>query len=142
MALSWNKIVSLILLVGTLGDWAKAVEPDTVVPLWPGDGLPPGVKISDPQNQQPDAQGLIRRLDKPELSVFLPPTDRATGTAVIICPGGAYSLLDYKAHVAEFVEDYRQHGIAVIALLYKVSSDGPPDCRRPLTSSSAPAASG
>ena len=39
---------------------------------------------------------------------------------MIICPGGAYSLLDYKAHVAEFVSDYQQQGIAVIALLYKV----------------------
>jgi len=39
---------------------------------------------------------------------------------VIICPGGAYGLLDYKAHVAEFVADYKQQGIAVIALLYKV----------------------
>ena len=88
--------------MGMLGGWAKAVEPDAVVPLWPGDGLPPGVTVKDPQNQKPDAHGLIRRMDKPELRVFLPPADRATGTAVIICPGGGYGLLDYKAHVAEF----------------------------------------
>ena len=120
MVTNCKKIACLILSVGMLGGWARAVEPDAVVPLWPGDGLPPGVKVPDPQNQQPDAQGLIRRMDKPELRVFLPPADRATGTAVIICPGGAYGLLDYKAHVAEFVADYQQQGIAVIALLYKV----------------------
>ena len=122
MATSWKTVIvnCLILSLGLFGGLVRAVEPDAVVPLWPGDGLPPGVKVPDPQNQQPDAQGLIRRLDKPELRVFLPPEDRATGTAVIICPGGAYSLLDYKAHVAEFVADYQQQGIAVIALLYKV----------------------
>jgi hypothetical protein len=62
-------------------------------------------------------------MDKPELRVFLPVADRATGTAVIICPGGGYGLLDYKAHVAEFVADYLEHGIAVIALLYKVPTN-------------------
>lgn len=122
MATRWKMVLihCLILSLGVVGGLVRAAEPDAVVPLWPGDGLPPGVKVPDPQNQQPDAQGLIRRLDKPELHVFLPPTDRATGTAVIICPGGAYSLLDYRAHVAEFVADYQQQGIAVIALLYKV----------------------
>jgi acetyl esterase/lipase len=109
--------------MGMLGGWAQAVEPDAVVPLWPGDGLPPGVKVQGPQNQDPDSQGLIRRMDKPELRVFLPPADRATGTAVIICPGGGYNLLDYKAHVAEFVADYQREGIAVIALLYKVPTN-------------------
>ena len=63
----WKKAACLIFSVGMLGGWAEAVEPDAVVPLWPGDGLPPGVKVPDPQNQQPDAQGLIRRMDKPEL---------------------------------------------------------------------------
>ena len=42
---------------------------------------------------------------------------------MIICPGGGYGLLDYKAHVAEFVADYQQQGIAVIALLYKVPTN-------------------
>jgi hypothetical protein len=58
-----------MLSVGILGGWARAAEPNATVPLWPGGGLPPGVKVQDPQNQQPDAQGLIRRLDKPELRV-------------------------------------------------------------------------
>jgi acetyl esterase/lipase len=113
-------VACLIVTMGMLGGWAQAVEPDAVLRLWSGDGLPPGVQVQDPQNQNPDAQGLIRRMDKPELRVFLPPADRATGTAVIICPGGAYGLLDYKAHVAEFVADYQREGIAAIALLYKV----------------------
>lgn len=120
MLTNGKKLACLMLSVGLLSGWAQAVEPDAVVPLWPGDGLPPGVKVQDPQNQPPDAQGLIRRFDKPELRVFLPSAERATGTAVIICPGGGYGLLDYKAHVAEFVADFQQQGIAVITLLYKV----------------------
>lgn len=59
-------------------------------------------------------------MDKPELRVFMAPADRATGTAVIICPGGGFGHLAYKSHVTDFVADYHQHGITVIALLYKV----------------------
>jgi hypothetical protein len=47
--------------VGMPGGWAKAVAADSVVPLWPGNDLPPGVKVHAPQNQNPDAHGLIRR---------------------------------------------------------------------------------
>lgn len=97
-----------------------ATEPDLVVRLWPGEGRPPGSKVEGPKNLEPDAKGLIRRVDLPELQVFLPPAERATGTAVIICPGGGYGLLDYRAHVAQFVPDYLQEGVAVIALLYAV----------------------
>ena len=120
MAMRSNALICLVAAIVVPGGWARAVEPDAVLRLWPGDGLPPGLKVQNPQNQKPDAQGLIRRMDQPELRVFLPPAERATGTAVIICPGGAYGLLDYKAHVAEFVADYQREGMAVIALLYKV----------------------
>jgi acetyl esterase/lipase len=123
MMTRWKKGVCLIVVMGMLGGSAKAIEPDAVVPLWPGDGLPPGVKVQDPRNQNPDAQGLIRRMDKPELRIFLPPAERATGTAVIICPGGAYQFLGYKAHVVDFAADYQQQGIAAIALLYKVPTN-------------------
>lgn len=111
-----NRIGLFCLLAAT----TLALDPDAVVPLWPGDGMAPGVTAKDPVNQRPDAGGLIRRIDKPELRVFLPPADKATGTAVVICPGGGYGLLDYKAHVAEFVTDYLQEGVAVVALIYKV----------------------
>ena len=43
MVTHWKKITCLIVAMGMLGGWAKAVEPDAVLPLWPGDGLPPGV---------------------------------------------------------------------------------------------------
>src|SRR5689334_1811904 len=91
-----KSVACLILALMMLGGTAQAGEPDAIVPLWPGDGLPSGVKVRHPQNQNPDAHGHIRRIDKPELRVFLPPAHRATGTAVVICPGGGYGLLDYK----------------------------------------------
>jgi len=46
-----------------------------VVVLWP-DGAPGAVGNED--------------ADRPTLDVYLPPPAKATGTAVIICPGGGY----------------------------------------------------
>jgi len=116
----WGTSACLLATVWLFGSWAGAVEPDVVVRLWPGDGMPPGATVQEPQNEQPDAGGLIRRMDRPELRVFLAPADKATGTAVIVCPGGGYNLLGYTLHVTDFVADYHEHGITVIALLYKV----------------------
>jgi len=69
----------------------------------------------------PDAKGSADG-DKPTLTIHLPPKDQATGTAVIICPGGGYGHLaiDYEGHevaqwlnslgIAGFVLKYRHRG--------------------------------
>jgi acetyl esterase/lipase len=85
---------------------ADANEPKMEL-LWP-DGAP-NVKGDQPA-------------DKPTLTVFLPEKEKAVGTAVVICPGGAYSGLatDHEgrqiAHwfnaigVTGFMLEYRHRG--------------------------------
>jgi acetyl esterase/lipase len=60
--------------------------------------------------------------DKPSLTLYLPPKDKATGVSVVICPGGGYGglALDHEGEqvgkwlnsfgVAGFVLQYRHHG--------------------------------
>ena len=60
--------------------------------------------------------------DKPTLTIYLAPEEKATGTAVVICPGGGYGLLamDHEGHqvarwlnslgVAGFILKYRHRG--------------------------------
>src|SRR5713101_3506538 len=40
----------------------------------------------------PGALGAEEK-DKPTLTVYLPPAERANGTAVVICPGGGYGFV-------------------------------------------------
>jgi len=59
--------------------------------------------------------------DKPTLTIYLPPDEKATGAAVVICPGGGYGHLamDHEGHqiaqwlnslgVAGFILKYRHH---------------------------------
>ena len=37
------------------------------------------------------SEGLVRRVIHPTLEMYLPEKDKATGTAVVICPGGSYT---------------------------------------------------
>jgi len=80
----------------------------------------PKVELLWPQGA-PGAKGQ-RPEDKPTLTIYLPDRQKATGTAVAICPGGGYGHLamDHEGHqiarwfnsmgVAGFIVDYRHGG--------------------------------
>jgi acetyl esterase/lipase len=59
--------------------------------------------------------------DKPSLTVFLPPADKATGTAVVICPGGAYRHLSIDHEGQEIAEWLNSLGVAGFMLQYRLS---------------------
>ncbi len=60
--------------------------------------------------------------DKPKLIAYLPDADKATGAAIVVCPGGGYGglAMDHEGHqiaawlnsfgVAAFICDYRHRG--------------------------------
>jgi len=58
--------------------------------------------------------------DRPELTVTLPPAGRATGAAMVVCPGGGYSVLmmTYEGH--DIARWLNEHGMAAIVLRYRV----------------------
>jgi len=77
--------------------------------LWP-DGAP-GAKG--------DQEG-----DKPTLTIYLPPKEKAAGTGVVICPGGGYGFLamDHEGHqVAQWLNSL---GVAGFILKYRHRNSG------------------
>jgi len=77
-----------------------------VVYLWP-DGAP-GAVGNEP-------------LDQPRITVYLPPADKATGAAVVVCPGGGYQHLavTYEGHdVARWLNTL---GVAGMVLEYRLA---------------------
>jgi acetyl esterase/lipase len=62
--------------------------------------------------------------DKPTLTIYLPPNEKATGTAVVICPGGGYGHLamDHEGHqVARWLNSF---GVAGFILKYRHRNSG------------------
>lgn len=76
-----------------------------VIMLWP-DGAPGAVGNED--------------VDRPTLDVYLPLPAKATGTAVIICPGGGYIQLDMAHEGKEMAQWFNTLGVAAFVLKYRV----------------------
>jgi acetyl esterase/lipase len=66
---------------------------------------------------------IINNVNNPSIAVYLPPKDKATGTAVIIAPGGGHNSL-WIAHEgynpAKWLSD---HGIAAFVLKYRLARE-------------------
>lgn len=98
----------LITLTLTATD-VMAVTLYKVEPLW-SDGAP-GARGSEDG-------------DKPTLTIYLPPSGKATGAAVVICPGGGYGHLamDHEGHqIAQWLNSF---GVAGFILQYRHSKSG------------------
>jgi acetyl esterase/lipase len=64
--------------------------------------------------------------DVPMLTPYLPPKDKATGTAVVVCPGGGYGFLAVGHEGKEIAEWLNQRGIAAFVLKYRIVTKGRP----------------
>ena len=62
--------------------------------------------------------------DKPTLAISLPPADKATGAAVIVCPGGGYGGLAMGYEGIEVGQWLNDHGIAAFVLKYRHKGTG------------------
>ncbi len=93
--------------------------------LWP-DGIP-GSK-TDPSYVEKITvtDGRITRCEKvvtPDLTVFLPAPEKATGAAVLICPGGGYGVLAFDHEGNAIAKWLNDNGVAGIILKYRLPSD-------------------
>ncbi len=63
--------------------------------------------------------------DKAELTIYLPDAKKATGRAVVCCPGGGYTHLamDHEGH--QWATFFNNQGIALIVLKYRMPHGNP-----------------
>src|SRR5687768_5669863 len=89
-------------------DPVTADHPQTF-PLWPQGA--PGATGTDAGDENHAG-------DIPTITVHLPPKDKATGAAILICPGGAYAFLATDHEGKEVAEWLNSLGIAGVVLKY------------------------
>lgn len=66
---------------------------------------------------------IIHKISRPSLTVFLPPAAKATGAAVIICPGGGYWIAAAGHEGYDVARRFNEMGIAAFVLKYRIPSD-------------------
>ena len=74
-------------------------------------------------NKMPNSNGDEK--DVPELKVFLPAEGKATGRAVVLCPGGAYRRLCMDYEGTDWAPFFNNMGIAAIVLKYRLPNTNP-----------------
>ncbi|NUQ00665.1 MAG: glycyl-radical enzyme activating protein, partial [Armatimonadetes bacterium] len=93
------------LLTIALAAHAAPLDP---IPLWP--------------DKAPGALGDADH-DKPTITPFLPAPEKATGAAIVICPGGGYGgLAPHEGH--DYALWLNQHGVSAFVLKYRLGSAG------------------
>jgi acetyl esterase/lipase len=88
--------------------------------LWPEGSIP--LSIKNNIQEQSISTDIIRigKVQVPQIEVYLPNKKSATGQAVIICPGGGYSILAYDWEGTDIAKFFNAHGIAAFVLKYRL----------------------
>jgi len=99
-------------------------------PIWPG--VAPGSE-SWTNNEQTTAGPLpyatlcVRNISRPTLTAYAPDPKRATRTAMIVCPGGAFTFLSIDKEGTDVAAWLTSLGVAAFVLKYRVLKSNPDD---------------
>lgn len=87
--------------------------------------IPNSLDVPDGEKTEVRSAGdtVVRNVTEPSLTVFLPPVEKATGIAVIICPGGGYQALMISREGYRVARAFNERGIAAFVLKYRLPSD-------------------
>ena len=113
-------LVALLLL-----PWAVfAAELPAEIPLWPH-GAPGSEGKTAPEVVTKSASGELSvwSIHQPSLTPYLPPKDKATGTAMLVIPGGGHRVLAITHEGYNVAEWLRERGIAAFVLKHRLARE-------------------
>jgi acetyl esterase/lipase len=119
-----QRLVLHTILLLTLASNATTAEPLLTKNVWPATA--PGETGDIPaEAYRPARPGAkqVKRLGNvsvPTIAVYKPAKDKDTGTAVVVCPGGGYSILAMDLEGTEVCEWLNSIGVTGVLLKYRV----------------------
>jgi acetyl esterase/lipase len=107
-----------------------------VLPLWP-QGAPGSEGWTQKEREAiiPPSLKVVRNVVQPSLTAYFPDPAPVDGTAVIVCPGGAFHFLSIDMEGSEVARWLNQRGITAFVLRYRLirtSDDFPQEVWRNL----------
>lgn len=110
-----NKSLSILFMLVSMTSIAQNKQPQ--VSLW-AKGAPGFENKKDEPEQAKD--WWVRNVHNPSITVFLPEKTKATGAAVVVCPGGGHRNLVFNAEGREAAEYLNSIGVAAFVLKYRL----------------------
>ena len=109
-----NQLLLLILLFSSA---VISAQDSIVLPLWKNGA--PGFESRSAEAEQAK-DWWVKNIHNPSLTVFLPEASVATGTAVIICPGGGHTNLVFNSEGVDAAKYFNSIGVAAFVLKYRL----------------------
>lgn len=82
----------------------------------------PNSKVIPAEIKESFGGGMYRNVTNPTLEVYLPEKGKETGVAIVICPGGGYSVVVYNGEGVSTAKELAKKGIAAFVLKYRLPS--------------------
>lgn len=100
----------------------KAVAQTTpiVLPLWEKGAPGFESRRTEPEEAK---DYWVKNIHNPSITVYLPPKEKRTGTAVVICPGGGHRLLVYNSEGVVPAAYLNSLGVVAIVLKYRLARE-------------------
>jgi len=113
-------MVTMVLVGLFASPGAAALKETALVHLWPESVL---AEAGGKGEEKAETKGGVTRLSNvtdPTIAVYKPAEAADTGAAVIICPGGGYSILAWDLEGTEVAEWLNSIGATGVLLKYRV----------------------
>lgn len=93
--------------------------------LWPEGKVPNSKSNTVEEKSVTDAAGILRisGVTVPTISAYIVPKEKATGAAVMICPGGGYGILAASHEGSDFAKWFNDRGISAFVLKYRLPNE-------------------
>ncbi|RYE20108.1 MAG: alpha/beta hydrolase [Sphingobacteriales bacterium] len=115
------KAIFTLIIVFTMALAAYAQKQQSVL-LYPK-GVP-NSKPAPADYIEKTENGWITKVTVPAITPYLPEKGKANGTAVIVCPGGAYAGLAADHEGEAIAKEFNKIGVTAFVLKYRLPNDG------------------
>jgi acetyl esterase/lipase len=116
--------MKLVWLIAMIAPLALAVERGDEIRLWPN-GAPGSEGETAPEvfdkTDNPKLPKHFTVVHYPSIYVFLPPRDKANGTAMVIAPGGGHTQLVIDKEGYDIADWLNKQGVAGFVLKYRLA---------------------
>jgi endo-1,4-beta-xylanase len=133
-------VLAVLAMAALLGHALPAsAQAEPIIQLWQGDA--PGSE-GQTAPEVVDGQDHVSSIHRPSVTVFAPPAARATGVAILVCPGGGHRYLAIQHEGYDVARWLNGLGVTAFVLKYRLARDAnspykvdveaPADARRAL----------
>jgi len=118
------KTIIFFLFMNVTGGILMAQE-SAYTPLYPKGKIPNAKKSNIPEIKETDPNGIVRISGVTEPAMRYYPADpaKSRGSAIVICPGGGYTILAISHEGEDVAQAFASQGIAAFVLKYRLPSD-------------------